>query len=70
MLNKTSSLKNHNFSKPKTSWAKLKLSLVRVVNEVKVILNSIGVEVAVLVKIVSKNIFTYLMKSDNSLTEN
>ena len=33
------------------SWAKLKLSLVRAVNEV----NSIGVEVAVLVKIVSKN---------------
>ena len=52
------------------SWAKLKFSSVRVVNEVKVILNSIGVEVAVLVKIVSKNIFKYLMKSDNSLTEN
>ena len=33
------------------SWAKLKFSLVRVVNEVKVILNSIEVEVAVLVEL-------------------
>ena len=33
------------------SWAKLKFSLVRVSNEVKVILNSIEVEVAVLVEL-------------------
>ena len=33
------------------TWDKLKFSLVRVVNEVKVILNSIEVEVAVLVEL-------------------